>query len=134
MSTGCIITASELFLASLKKPRGRSKRMDERALFLINYADRYGPVTVRRLYYRAVVARLDGIEKTQGGYDKIQYLVLKLRRQEQLPYRDIADNTHWMRKPDTFNSVEQALQDTARLYRKSLWTDADTYIEVWCEK
>ena len=39
-----------------------------------------------------------------------------------------------MRKPRTFDGVEQALADTARLYRKALWSDADAYVEVWCEK
>ena len=30
-----------------------------------------------------------------------------------------------------FNSVEQALRDTAALYRKNLWTDAGSYAEIW---
>src|SRR5262249_21466987 len=34
----------------------------------------------------------------------------------------------------TFNSVEQALRDTARFYRKALWTDAGSYVEIWLEK
>src|SRR5499426_3137062 len=33
-----------------------------------------------------------------------------------------------------FSSVEQALRDTAAFYRKSLWTDADSYVEIWLEK
>ena|SRR5262249_32462554 len=37
-------------------------------------------------------------------------------------------------KPRTFDSVEQALRDTAAFYRKSLWTDADAYVEIWLEK
>ena len=32
------------------------------------------------------------------------------------------------------NGVEEALNDTARLYRKALWTDAEDYVEIWCEK
>src|SRR5262249_38860542 len=40
----------------------------------------------------------------------------------------------WQRKPHTFDSVEEALKQTAALYRKSLWTDADSYVEVWLEK
>ena len=43
-------------------------------------------------------------------------------------------STRWQRKPNTFNSVQEALQETARLYRKSLWADADAYIEIWLEK
>ena len=31
-------------------------------------------------------------------------------------------------------SVEDALQATAAFYRKSLWTNADSYVEIWMEK
>jgi hypothetical protein len=31
-------------------------------------------------------------------------------------------------------NVEEALKDTARLYRKDLWHNADAYVEVWLEK
>jgi hypothetical protein len=37
----------------------------------------------------------------------------------------------WQRKPQTFGSVEEALRDTARFYRKSLWADADCYARGW---
>ena len=77
---------------------------------------------------------LPGIDKTESGYDKIQRQVLRLRRIGGLHYRHIADLTRWMRKPTTFDSVEDALQATARLYRKALWHDAENYIEIWCEK
>jgi hypothetical protein len=30
--------------------------------------------------------------------------------------------------------VEEALKETARLYRKDLWRDADSYVEIWLEK
>ena len=42
--------------------------------------------------------------------------------------------TRWQRKPRTFDSVQEALQETARLYRKALWTDASAYVECWLEK
>ena len=100
----------------------------------MRYAGAHGPVTVRQLYYRAEVEGLPGIDKTESGYDKIQRQVLLLRRAGHLPYRHIADLTRWMRKPTTFDSVEKALQETARLYRKALWRDADAYVEIWCEK
>ncbi|AWI58623.1 hypothetical protein AB395_00002979 [Sinorhizobium fredii CCBAU 45436] len=51
-----------------------------------------------------------------------------------LPYDWLADNTRWQRKPRTFSSIQQALEDTARFYRKALWTDAGAYVEVWLEK
>src|SRR5262245_31093799 len=39
-----------------------------------------------------------------------------------------------MRKPNTHDSVKAALEDTARLYRKALWYDAEAYIKFWAEK
>jgi hypothetical protein len=126
---------AELNAASLvRRRRATRDEVEERARFLIDYAQPHGPVTVRQLYYRAEVAGVSGIDKTESGYDKIQRQVLALRRMGSLPYRHVADLTRWIRKPDTYDSLEQALQMTARLYRKALWAEADTYIEVRLEK
>jgi hypothetical protein len=105
--------------------------MEERAAFLTAYAEEHGPVTVRQLYYQAEVKGVPGIDKTEGGYDKVQRQVLDLRRAGRLPYDEIADLTRWMRKPETHDSIEAALRSTARFYRKALWRDADTYVEIW---
>jgi hypothetical protein len=34
----------------------------------------------------------------------------------------------------TYSSIQRALEDTARFYRKSLWDDAGSYVEIWLEK
>ncbi len=118
----------------VKRRRATKVEMEERAEFLIAYAEEHGPVSVRGLYYQAEVRRVPGIDKSNGAYEKVQRQVLSLRREGQLDYEHIADATRWMRKPRSFNSIDDALAHTARLYRKSLWNDADTYVEVWCEK
>lgn len=116
----------------IKRNRATKAEMAERAAFLIDYAERHGPVTVRQEFYAATVAGL--IEKSESGYNKIQAQVLKLRREGKMPYRVIADATRYMRKPRTFNGIEDALQSTARLYRKALWSDAPEEVEIWIEK
>jgi hypothetical protein len=103
-------------------------------MFLSGYAAVHGPVTVRQLYYRAEVMGLPGIDKTESSYTKIQRQVLALRRSKQLAYKHIADATRWMRKPQTHDSVEAALAETAQLYRKALWRDCKDYVEIWVEK
>jgi hypothetical protein len=108
--------------------------MEERAAFLIDYAEAHGPVTVRGLYYQAEVVGLPGIGKDEASYEKIQRQVLKLRRAGRLSYYDIADATRWMRKPRTYNSPEAALADTAKHFRRNLWRDARDYVEIWIEK
>jgi hypothetical protein len=120
--------------SQIKRRRATNDEMEERARFLIDYARKHGPITVRGLYYQAEVANVPGIDKTDGAYNKIQYQVLNLRRAGRLQYRHIADSTRWMRKPDSYDGYEEALEECARLYRKSLWSDADSYVEVWCEK
>jgi hypothetical protein len=118
----------------IKRNRATRDEMAERAEFLIAYAAEQNPVTVRQLYYRAEITHLPGIDKEEGSYNKIQRQVLLLRRAGELPYENIADLTRWMRKPTTYDSIEAALQETARFYRKALWRDAEVYVEVWCEK
>jgi len=108
--------------------------MEERAEFLIGYAQKHGPVTVRQLFYAATVAGIAGIDKTEAGYNKVQVQALDLRRAGRLPYNTISDATRYMRKPKTHDSWENALQDTARFYRKNLWADSLERVEIWLEK
>ena len=57
-----------------------------------------------------------------------------MRRAGELLYDWLADNTRWRRKPRTFKSIEDALKETARFYRKALWDDLGVYAEIWLEK
>ena len=118
----------------IKRRRATKAEMEERAAFLIDYAVAHGPITVRGLYYQAEVAELPGIDKTEGGYAKVQSQVLKLRQEGRLPYSTIADATRYMRKPRSFDGWREALENTASLYRKSLWSDLDAQVEIWIEK
>jgi hypothetical protein len=118
----------------IKRRRATKVEMEQRAEFLVDYAEWHGPVTVRGLYYQAEVAGVPGIDKTDSGYAKVQRQVLKLRRAGLMSYHDIADATRWMRKPASYSSLEQMLRDNVRTYRKNLWRAASDYVEVWCEK
>src|SRR4051812_49885394 len=90
------------------------------------------PMTVRQVFYQAIVRGL--VEKSEAGYAKVQTDLVRMRRVGEMPYGWLADNTRWQRKSPTFGSPEEALAETARLYRKALWADADAYVEVWLEK
>jgi hypothetical protein len=116
----------------IKRPRATKAEVRERRDGLLEIVGEMQPMTVRQVFYQATVRGL--VEKTEGGYDKVQSDLTLLRRSGELPYGWLADNTRWQRKPQTFNSVEDALNETARLYRKALWADADSYVEIWLEK
>jgi len=90
------------------------------------------PMTVRQVFYQATVRGI--VEKTEAGYAKVQTDLVVMRKAGDLPYGWLADNTRWQRRPRTYDGIEDALEETARLYRKSLWNDADSYVEIWLEK
>jgi hypothetical protein len=91
------------------------------------------PMTVRQVFYRLTVG--GQLQKTEQEYKNgAGRLLVKMRRNGIIPYSWIADNTRWMRKPNTYSSMEAALWDTARTYRRALWEDQDVYVEIWTEK
>ncbi len=91
------------------------------------------PMTVRQVFYRLV--SLGTIEKTEAEYKgTVIRLLGQMRLAKELPFDWIADNTRWMRKPDTYSGLNQALRETARFYRRALWDNQSVYVEVWLEK
>jgi hypothetical protein len=106
--------------------------MEARAEALIAIVEEIQPCTVRQVFYQATVRGV--IEKTEGGYNKVQTMLADLRRERRIPYGYIADNTRWMRKPKTYSSIQEAAESTALFYRKSLWDNTDVYCEIWLEK
>jgi hypothetical protein len=93
----------------------------------------HNPQTVRQLFYQAVSAGL--IEKTEAAYQGIVVrLCGQMREDGDLPWEWLADSTRWMRKPRSYCSLSDAIARTAETYRRDLWDNQNTYVEVWCEK
>jgi hypothetical protein len=116
----------------IKRNRATKAQVGDRRQALYDIIAEGQPMTVRQVYYQATVHGL--VEKTEGGYAKVQTDLVQMRRVGDLPYEWLADNTRWQRKPRTFDSVQHALDHTARFYRKALWSDIGAYVEVWLEK
>jgi hypothetical protein len=116
----------------IKRRRSTRVEVEARREVLLNIIEASRPMTVRQVFYQATVRGL--VEKVESGYAKVQNDLTLMRRAGTLPYDWLADNTRWQRKPLTFNSVEHALAETAKFYRKALWADADCYVEIWLEK
>ncbi|UPJ65965.1 hypothetical protein [Bradyrhizobium sp. 191] len=123
----------EVYEASpIKRHRSSKADVESRRAALYEIVAAMRPMTVRQVFYQATVRNL--VDKTEAGYTKVQTDLVQMRKAGDLPYDWLADNTRWQRRPRTFGSVQQALDDTARLYRKSLWADAGCYVEIWLEK
>jgi hypothetical protein len=116
---------------SPKRGRPLSPEVEARRRQLLELTREGQPCTVRNVYYRAVVAGI--IPKTTTGYQTVQRDLAFLRRERRMPFQWLVDHTRLMRKPDVYDSVEQALSDVARFYRRDLWTYSPWQIEVWAE-
>jgi hypothetical protein len=116
----------------IKRSRATKLEMQARLEGLWSIVEAMRPMTVRQVFYQATVRQI--VEKTEQGYDKVQIALANMRRARTMPYGWIVDFTRWQRKPRTFRDVNHALQETSRLYRKDLWTDANSYVEIWLEK
>ena len=126
---------SEQIRTSTKKGRGLGQKTIElRASILDMIEDEYiePPFTVRQAFYR--LTTMSAVEKSEAGYRRVQREILRLRREGGIPYRYVTDNTRIRRKPDTFDDLSEALEDTARFYRQSVWRDINAHVEIWCEK
>jgi hypothetical protein len=116
----------------IKRARSTKAAMTERRKLLLDIVRAGRPMTVRQVFYQATVRGI--VEKAESGYAKVQTDLVAMRKSGEMPYDWLADNTRWQRKPRTFSSIQEALQDTARFYRKSLWDEVGCYVEVWLEK
>jgi hypothetical protein len=124
---------AEIYPSSpIKRRRATKNEVQLRRDSLFEIVEAMKPMTVRQVFYQATVR--DIVEKSEAGYNKVQTDLVLMRKAGVLPYGWLADSTRWQRKPRTFHSVEQALVETARFYRKALWADIDAYVEVWLEK
>lgn len=90
------------------------------------------PVSLRGVFYRVVSAGV--VDKTELGYKLVSRRLKELRAADVIPYAWITDGTRLMRKPRSFQNLDQMLDDAAASYRRALWYDQDDAVIVLSEK
>lgn len=115
-----------------RRQRATRAELQHRRAALYEIVEAMRPTTVRRVFYEASVRGI--ADKSEAGYVRVQTDPAVMRRAGDLPYGWLADKTPGQRKPVIYGGIEEALEDTAPLYRKSLWIDADCYVEIWLAK
>lgn len=118
--------------SQIKRSRATKSQVNARREALAEILADGNPMTVRQVFYQATVHGI--IEKTEAGYAKVQTDLTIMRRSGVIPYHWLADNTRWQRRPKTYDSINDALDETARLYRKRLWREVWADVEIWLEK
>ena len=64
-------------------------------------------MTVRQVFYQATVHGL--VPKEETGYDTVQRILAKMRRDGKLPWNWIVDNTRGRNHPLTFKNVADSI-------------------------
>lgn len=127
------VMRGQQFGTSTKKGRGPgAATWDLRHAIVDAFEQTSKPVTVRQMYY--LLTTRNAVDKTEAGYRRVQRQLLLMRREDLIPYHWIADNTRWMRKPNTYNGLRDCLEESAQFYRAAVWRDLPDHVQVWCEK
>jgi hypothetical protein len=91
------------------------------------------PMTVRQVFYQLVARGV--IEKTEDQYQgTVIRLMTEMRLSGDLPFHWVVDESRRVRITRTFNGIADAIEDTAKFYRRSALAQAPDYLEIWCEK
>jgi hypothetical protein len=117
---------------TIKRQRRTNAEMESFHDAIMGIVEEQHPMTVRQVYYQAEVKGL--IAKKETEYAKVMRAVLYLRRSGRMPYSWIEDLTRWMRKPTTWNGIDEILNAAASSYRKAVWATLDRRVELWVEK
>jgi hypothetical protein len=127
------MTAATVYgTSAIKRNRRTGAEIEdlENAIFAVTEAEQ--PCTIRGVFYRVVSRGL--VVKTEAGYRQVQNRVLLMRRRGALPYGWISDGTRWVARPQTWSGADSALYHTAVTYRRALWDNQSTHVEIWSEK
>jgi hypothetical protein len=117
---------------SIKRRRRTAEDMAKIRQAIRHVLEQGHPMSVRQVYYQ--LTTLGVIDKTEQDYKStVVRLLGEMRRDGSIPYLWLADSTRWMRKPTTYDSAADAVDQLASVYRRNLWTDSDV-VEVWVEK
>ena len=114
------------------RKRATKKELQKRENFVIEFARKYHPVTVRQVFYAATVNGI--IDKTEHGYHKIQQACLTARRDGRLDYRWIGDNSRGFYQVESYENIHDASNRFSSQYKKDFWAKSSIGVEVWLEK
>lgn len=116
-----------------KRRRRTKQEMEILKSAILDIVGKHEELTVRHLFYLMVAAGT--IEKTEAEYNNVVIrLALEPRRDGLIPFGKIVDGTRLYRIPRSYGSIKEALEETAGVYRRDYWRNADQLVEVWCEK
>jgi hypothetical protein len=118
---------------SIKRPRRTKAQVEAIRAAILAVLEADHPQTVRQVFYQLVTRGV--IEKSEKEYQQVVIrLLTEMRLEDQVEWDWIIDTSREAQVTRTFDSIGEALEDTAKFYRRSALRDCSSYIEIWCEK
>jgi hypothetical protein len=118
------------------------EQMDYRYRVLYHIVSREHPVPCRGVAYRTLSTPEGhplGV-KTDQWFKTVERALVAMRRGDRnvptdcvIPHQWISESGRQPAVPATWDSAEDPLRELAESFRRSLWTDSDVHVEVWCE-
>lgn len=118
---------------SIKRTRRTKAAIGDLKEIIYDVVEADHPMTVRQVFYQLVNRGV--IEKSEAAYQQtVVRLLTAMRLNRELPFSWIVDHSRRRQITATYDSMSEAVEDTATLYRKSALKESPAYIEVWVEK
>lgn len=91
-----------------------------------------GSMSTRQVFYQLVSG--GAIDNSQRDYERVQRLLVHMRRDGAIPYDRIVDRTRGKHQRPGWDGVEDVMVSVAEQYRRNLWVGQETVVMVACEK
>jgi hypothetical protein len=91
-----------------------------------------GSMSTRQVFYQCVSRA--AIENIPRNYDRVQRLLVDMRRSGEIPFDRVVDRTRSKHHWEGWDSLEEVLEQNAVQYRRDPWRDQRTVVMVACEK
>lgn len=115
--------------------RGRYRKTQELAdtiLDIVNVTFSDLSLSTRQIYYQCVSR--GAVPNNGTAYDRVQRLVVDLRRDGEIGYSRIVDRTRAMHKRAGWDGPLAIMDAVGKQYRRDLWASQDTVVMIACEK
>lgn len=110
-----------------------SRDIIEKADDIINeYIAQGFSLTLRQLYYQFVSRAY--LDNTEQNYKRLGSIISDARRAGLIDWKAIEDRTRFVRSNSFWSSPKSILKAARDSYRRDLWENQPTRLEVWIEK
>jgi hypothetical protein len=111
---------------------GRHKNVQERMDAAYKILEEGSPMTVRQVFYQLVSGQV--LKNTQSMYKQVSVQLRDMRMSGLVPWDWIEDRTRAPRIVSMWDDLPDFAEAACAAYRRNIWTEQETLVEVWLEK